>query len=302
MGINPFSKSPEKILAADIEKLRQRRVDVERQLPDAEAAIINRQAAARQLVIDRASDDLVAKAEAAIGDAERREHTIIGALEQLDGEIAAKQAELSAIVDRKDRSKTAATVEGIADDVADVMSRLAQLGQEVVEVFTRAELYTPDAAGMRVLGERITIEIPTTAELLVAGLKAYRDSVIAGSAPAHAREPAAPAPKPAAPALTTRVFSVKPLKWKDPGSPAFTLTRPAYAQVDLPPELAKSAIALHAAIAIDDPQVPNLRRHHPMKFAALPDCVAIDGHVDDEPDPTPVYRDEIARHSAFSGQ
>jgi hypothetical protein len=298
MGL--FTKSPEKALAADLNKFRIRRDEIARQLSDAEAAIIARQSNAERLAIDGAADDGLAKAEAAISDAERHERTLIGALAQLEEQIADMEAKLAAITEAKERKQTAAEIETISADLAAVGAQLVDIGNSLAGVCTRVALVHPDGMGLRVLGERLTAEIPDVVAMVIDGLRAHKNMVLAGNAPATLRAPeASPAPTLPAPP-TIKVFTIKPIRWQDQGNAAFTRHHPGFSQVDLPPPLAERAIALSAAVPVNDPRVGALSRGRAPVHAPLEDCINLDGDDQIEPAAEPEqHHEEPIKHSAF---
>jgi hypothetical protein len=104
----------------------------------------------------------------------------------------------------------------------------------------------------------------------------------------------------AVPPPTTKIFSIKPLRWRDKENPAFIRRHPAFAQADLLPELAKRAIALGAAVLIDHPQVRVLSRGNAPKHAPLAECVAIDGGDEIEVREDKPFDEQRILHSAFA--
>jgi hypothetical protein len=135
--------------------------------------------------------------------------------------------------------------------------------------------------------------------MVIDGLRAHRNMVLAGNAPATLRAPKAP-PAPTLPApATTKLFTLKPVRWRDQGNAAFTRRHPAFSQIDLPPALAERAIVLNAAIAVNDPRVRTLSRGRSPVHAPLEECVCLDENPEPAAEPEQLHEEPI-KHSAFN--
>jgi hypothetical protein len=111
------------------------------------------------------------------------------------------------------------------------------------------------------------MEIRIALESVANLLRSHASQILSGAVPAGLPKPAAPPAPTVTPPATTKIFSTKPLCWRDKENPAFTRRHPAFAQADLLPELADRAVALGAALPIDHPQVRVLSRGNPPKHS-----------------------------------
>lgn len=292
-------------LQADIASLLKRRAVLEKQHDEAQNSAAAKMRAARDLLLADGADPVaIETAENAIRDAEIAVRTRADALVEIGRQIAEVEGKAAKLAEDRQRKQTADEIGAMSAEIGPAGTAAIDALNTLAEVAGRAGTVTADATGVKLACERFAADLPAALELVESLLTSHAQAVLTGHAPATLRQPeAAPTPKVAPPAPTVRVFTTKPIKWRDPSNPVFVLNRPAFSQCDLEPRLAEAALTLKAAIPITDPQVAVLARHYAKdQYAPLSQCVSLDGHDDDDAanEQQPIYQDEIVRHSAFA--
>jgi hypothetical protein len=137
--------------------------------------------------------------------------------------------------------------------------------------------------------------------MVIDGLRAHKNMVLAGNAPATLRAlEASPAPQIPAAATTTTMYLIKPVRWQDQQHAHFTQHRPAFSQADLPVALAEKAMAVGAAIDITDPRVRTLSRGRSPVHAPLEECICLDDNPVEPAAAPEQQHEEPIKHSAFN--
>jgi len=302
--LNPFSnKGPrEKLLAAEILKLRTRATALAGEIGDGEGEIVAKRDELAQLYIPPGTDTgATDRAIANLSTAEATVRAKIAALAKLETLILTKEAELADLINEKVKEETIKTLgtrerrfrtahAGLMTALREYRDSAGDLGPTV-----------PEAKQLEVFADALaTTDLPT-AETLVATLVAnHIRAVRNGTAPAAlpTAEAAAPPPKPASPvAATTPVFTVKPIRWREPSNATMVRYHPQYAPLDLPHELAEEALSKHLAIAITDGRVRDLKRNNAPRHTHPEQCQWLGDPGDAEP--VEAATGERILHSAF---
>jgi hypothetical protein len=254
----PFFRkaSPSAALQADAEKLRVRRNDLAKHLGDASAAVLDRQTNVERLLIDDADAAALSKAQSALSDTERTIRSLTGAIARLDEEISAKDREVAAIADKRQREQTSGEAELVRSDIGPAGAAAINSLINLAEVARRAGGVVNDGTGLHLVAERFAADLPAALELIESSLRSHIAAVLNGSAPAvHARPDVAPAPVvPKQP--TKRVFSMAPLFWRE-GNLDGTCAR--HQDIEMPVEFANRALTLGYAIEPTDEQTRGRR-------------------------------------------
>jgi hypothetical protein len=298
---NPFKGPRERSLAAEITASRIRLADLGRELADAETLVATSQTKLVDLhVAEGISRDTLDKASAAVAAAEREAKAKLAAITKIEASIASKEAELAAIVDTQTRA-TVKTLDArlrrfraVHADALKVLAEYAVAARDLVPV-------VPEAQGLEIFADNLfRVDLPNSERHLGTVVESYIVAVKNGTAPAALQAVFTPPPRlvaePPAPAAT-RVFTIKGVRWKDPANPAMVRFHPQFAALDLPLDLAAQAIGANVALAITDPKVAELKRHHAPKALGLEQCEWIGEPTIDEP-PTPTKSERVL-HSAF---
>jgi hypothetical protein len=298
--VNPFRKSPEKKLQADLDAARNDCVTLTARLRAAEQAVIERQAEARKLARENADEAALDTANGNVRKAQDRAATLAAALDEAKAAVADLERQVAEQADRKLRSESAAKAMQLADECEAAPDKFDTTVNNVLDVASRAGLIIYEAKGVEIFLSSARTEIRIALESVANLLRSHASQILSGAAPAGLPKPeAAPAPMAAAPE-TVKVFTVKPIRWQDQGNAAFTRRHPAFSQIDLAPPLAERAIVLNAAIAVNDPRVRTLSRGHAPVHAPLEDCINLDGDDQIETAAKPEkFDEERVLHSAF---
>jgi hypothetical protein len=242
----------DKRLATELKKQRDLHDNLVKRLEAAEAAVVAAQQNAEALELNEASDAEQAKAGGSNVDAEHRVRTVLGALETTRAKIAEIEAEIASLADAEQRRKTAAEIELIVNDLSAIEQKIVADAAVLVEVASRAEPATLDAAGLRLLGQRLQTEFADAAHVVISGLRAHSVAVIGGHAPAALRRPEPKAPASVVPPEPkVRVFTMTPIKWREGGAEQRSAK---HQQVDLPTAIAARALKTLYAIEMTNPR------------------------------------------------
>ena len=112
-----FKSNPEKTLQRDIETAISGRDKLVARLADADVAVAERGATARQLALNDATDGDLERAKSACRAAKDRVVTFTAALAESERQIATLERERGELFDKKLRAETAAEVEVMAVDL-----------------------------------------------------------------------------------------------------------------------------------------------------------------------------------------
>jgi hypothetical protein len=298
--VNPFRKSPEKKLQADLDVARNDCVTLTTRLSAADQAVIERQAEARKLARANVDEAALDTANGDVRKAQDRAATLAAALDEAKAAVSDLERQVAEQADKTLRTESAAKAMQLADECEAAPDDFDAAVNNILDVASRAGLIIYEAKGVEIFLSSAKTEIRIALELVANLLRSHASQILSGAAPAALPQPAAaPVPMAAAPE-TVKVFTVKPIRWQDQGNAAFTRRHPAFSQIDLVPALAGRAIALDAAIAVDDPRVRTLSRSRSPAHAPLEECVCLDDNpVEPTAEPEQQHEEPI-KHSAFS--
>jgi hypothetical protein len=299
--VNPFRKSPEKKLLADLDAARADCATLTARLGAAEQAALERQAEARKLARDNADEAALDTANGNVRKAQDRVATLAAALDEAKVALGDLERQVAERADKKLRAESAAKAMQLADECEAAPDDFDATVNDILEVASRAALIIHEAKGVEIFLSSARMEIRIALESVANLLRSHASQISNGAAPAGLPKPAPqPAPMAALPP-TTKVFTTKPIRWRDTENPAFTRRHPAFAQADLLPELAERAATLGVALPIDHPQVRVLSKGNAPRHAPLNECVAIDGGDDQiEVAEDKQFDDQRILHSGFA--
>jgi hypothetical protein len=297
--VNLFKKSPEKKLQADLDAARAECAMLAVRVSAAEQALLDRQAEARKLARDNADEAALDTANGNVRKAQDRVATLAAALDEAKAALTDLERQVAEQADKKLRAESAANAMQLADECEAAPDDFDATVNDIMDVASRAALIIHDAKGVEIFLSSARMEIRIALESVANLLRSHASQILSGAAPAGLPKPAAPpAPMAAAPE-TVKVFTVKPIRWQDQGNAAFIRRHPAFSQVDLAPPLAERAIALNAAIPVNDPRVGALSRSHAPVHAPLEECVCLDDNAVEPAAEPEQHHEEPIKHSAF---
>jgi hypothetical protein len=266
--LNPFSNkgsTRDKTLSAEILKSRIRATDLGREIAEGEAEIIIKRDELAQLYSPGNDTAAIDRTTTALAAAEVPVKGKIAALAKLENQVAAKENELADFRDAEIRKRTIEQLQ-VREHRFDAASKslLAALEEYAAATGAIAPV-VPEAQQLHIFAHSLAVnELPVAADLVTTLLGNYVRAIQSRTAPAALPQPAAPAAKPVLVALPeeTRLFTLKPVRWCDPGNPQMVRFHPQFAPLSLPPDLAEKAIAANLAISVVDKRVGELRRAH----------------------------------------
>jgi hypothetical protein len=240
---------PAKDVQSKLDDARDRRAKHVARRDAAVELVGERREELQQAAASAAPDAALDKAEGKLAAAERRVETLEKAIADCDREIADYETKLAAIVDGNQRSETARKLEALVADIVECEAKFYTICEKLNGLAAVAATVVPEAAGIDIYLKGTRAELPAAWELVVSVLRGRARGVLAGHGPAELLQhpAAAPAPIVTAHPQTASVFVTKPVKWLDERGQL--RTAPAWFDAMLPADLAKTAIALGAAIS-----------------------------------------------------
>jgi hypothetical protein len=225
------------------------------------------------------SDDDNAKAET---NALRRVETAAAMLKALEAALAKIEEEISDVQNRADQEREALERNSAADAIE---KQVLAFEKTVEPALTALRAFSKAASELNHLNFEVDAisryahlaasELEIASSLAVAELRSKATSVRSGQSQIPRRAPP-PAPLPPPPEVQ-KIWTIQPIAWTQGGR---TEIRDLNEQVDLSPALAKKAIAIGAAVSLDDPrfnkQVASWRRYHGYGAPDLEQCVRLD--------------------------
>jgi hypothetical protein len=247
-----FRQSPEKSAAKDLDTAQANLSRLKAKLNDAELAVIATKSAAQRAAL--AGDDVALdRAEVDEGAALRRHSTIVAALAEAGKVVALLESQLAETIDKKTRAATAAATAELADELKQAGESLDIALGTMAEVAGRVLLISVEGNGLSVFVSSAKVEVAAAVEVLGMVLHEYGRAVLNNLAPAAMPKPAPEPAKvvPVVKAALVSVFATKPVKWRDADGKQRASGK--CVDVELPPATAKRAIAIGAAVPIDNP-------------------------------------------------
>jgi hypothetical protein len=246
-----FSSNPEKVLQRDFDSARTSRDAVAKRLATAQQLVTEREATLCRLAGEGAPDDALATAERGLSDSERRVETLARSLTEADAKVVKLNAELAAIVDKKQRAATSAELLAMAIDLEQANAGVDIAMNALSKIATRAAVLISEAKGLEIYAASSLIQVPEAVGYVGSLLRERARLVIDGSAPASlptseaAFVPAIPA-KP----VTRRLFALRAISWTDANGDLRVSQK--WHDADLPIPAAERAIATNACVSMHD--------------------------------------------------
>lgn len=249
--MNPFKPDAGKKLERDLDAARLNRDKLTDRLKLAESAVADSRAVAQRLARDGADDDALDPAEAALRAQQDRVVTLTAALAELNQQVARLESESADFADKKLRSETAAAIDALAEDITKAGFAFDKGLAVLADATCRAAAIALDAKGLEAFTVNVRNEVPATVTMIAGVLRARARATIAGTAPANLPQ-AAPAPIPTPPPPPTeRLFMLRHAKYRDDVGLHLI---PRFSDADLPLVVAARALAVGAAVPLNDPR------------------------------------------------
>jgi hypothetical protein len=214
------SSNPEKNLQREIETAKANRQRLSAKLAECEEAITRQATLAKECAVS-GDDAALDVAEASLRAAQDRAATLKTALLDVDQRLAELEQSKAEMADRKLRAETAAEVELLARDLAELAAEFDNAATRLSECTRRVVPIVIDGHGLNNFAGICRSDVPPAVTMLTTLLHAYADDVLAGRAPAAlprcAEETSAQVPAPALP-LKEPHFTYRPVK---EGPPTF---------------------------------------------------------------------------------
>lgn len=220
----------------------------------AQGAVAECTTALQRLAVQGADDAELAAGEAKLRDAERRVSTLAPALAEIETLLAKLEAEQAEMLDKKLRTQTAAATNALADEYLEIAAAYDASTAALGEVAERALAVSMEANGTHIFAQSSRIEVAAATVVVVECLRQHGRAFTNGLAKAEMPKPAPPPakPVPAPPkAPTVRVFSNRPIKWRD--SDGKQVSAGKCVDIDLPVAVAERGLASGACVKLDHP-------------------------------------------------
>jgi hypothetical protein len=242
-------------------------------LNDAELAVIAAKTLAQSLALSGDDAGLDA-AEATERAALHRLGTMRTAHADAGMSLALLESQIAEMLDKKVRAVTASEVDALATDLEGVATECDQVMSKMAAISGRAAMFIPEAMGLEVFASSSKVQVAPAVELVATLMRNHAAAVLNGSVAATVRQPDAIAvPVKFVAPITTRVFSMKAVKWSTPDGLRYVSK---YAQVDLPPHLADKALKSGACVTMDSVQCRTFDGTHVPGSGNLADSVSLD--------------------------
>jgi hypothetical protein len=286
-----FRQSPEKSVVKDRDVAQANVIRLAAKLTEAESAVIATKNATWQVAL-AGDDDGLDAAESVERAALHRLGTLSAAHTEAGKLLALLDSQIAEMQDAKTRAATNAAVLALADELIEVAAAYDASTAALAKVAGHALVVTMEANGLHVFTTSSRIEVDAAAKVVATCLREHGRAVLNGLAPAAMPKPA---PIPAKPvevvkAPLTRVFSTRPVKWRD--ADGAQRAGGKFVDIDVPAATAKRALACGAALALDHPE-------RKKNLGTWPGNVSLANCYDlDAPGATPLQHDPLI-HSAF---
>jgi hypothetical protein len=272
-----FQKAPEKQMAADIGAKIIERDKLVGRLADAENAVDTATLAATALAVDGATDDVLDKAESKLRALSDRVTTLRAALVKLGTTIVGLENAYAEHQDKTRRRETARQCEKMADDLEEVAKDIDPIFERMVEITSRAAAgQIWDAAGLHSYAESSKGQIPAAIAAVAQAIRQHGIRVVANMERATLLQAEAPrATVAVVEPVVSRVFTLQNVKWTDHDGRLMTISK--FADVDLPVETAKRALASRACAPTDSDVRRQWAGNRAVTHPPADECVSIDG-------------------------
>jgi chromosome segregation ATPase len=214
------SSNPEKTLLREIDTAMANRQRLSSKLAESEEAITRQATLAKDGAVS-GDDAALDAAETSLRAAQDRAATLKTALLDVDQRLVELEQAKAEMADRKMRAETAAEVELLARDLAELAAAFDNAATRLSECTRRVVPLVIDAHGLNNFAGICRSDVPPAVTMLITSLRTYADDVLAGRAPAAlprcAEETSAQVSAPALPPEEPH-FTYRPIK---AGPPTF---------------------------------------------------------------------------------
>jgi hypothetical protein len=232
-------------LASVVAKMRTRRDELTNQLEQLKTTVVERQEALEQTIIKGNSEDDLAKAESALGDAQRRVGALMSALSALDSEISEKEAEAIKLARQKAREEAAAAAKADLATFQSMASAFLEAARDPMPAAHQVGVTNWTARELEGLVRTLCAEVPIAVQRAEHEAQNHIAGLLDGSVrpPLAVPEVAPPQPEP----IPTRtVFLLAPVRWRAGGR---IEERNRHQKLDLP--VAEADVALMKGYAVE---------------------------------------------------
>jgi hypothetical protein len=189
-----FKNNPERAVQSEIDAATANRERLSTKLVESEQGVARHAGAAKQAALT-GDDAELDRAEASLRAAQDRSATLKTALTEVDQQLEGLERTKAEIADRKLRAQTAAEIELLVRNMADVSAEYDAAAARLAELTARAVPLLWEARGLDDFINVGRAQVPPAIDNVAHLLRAHADDVIAGKAPATLRRPDAPASK-----------------------------------------------------------------------------------------------------------
>jgi hypothetical protein len=254
-----FKADPAKKMANDLGAARANCDKLIERLAAAEALVLERRAAAKDLARDGASDRDLDLAESELRKAQDRVSTLSAALEETRQQIAALENEQADLADRKLRAATAAAIEERAIRLEASAAAIDAAFAEFTAVTAAAAEISLDGKGLAIFAVSARGEIPPAVAMVVRELRNRAAATLAGTAPAALPTQPPQAVAPPLPPPISSYFSLQNLKFVD-AQQGQQRRVPRFMIIELTERQAANGLRAEIVCKLDDPRVQQLRQ------------------------------------------
>ena len=207
-----YSKRPSDAAAAlqsKADKLRARRVELEKQLASNRTAAADRQRELERLLIDNVAEHKITEVQALSLDAESRARALQSAIVKLDDEINQLEREATDVVDAREREQLAAELTSKVKAFETASKNFVAAGQALAAATAPLMPHCWEASPLKHLSDALTAELPPSSARVAQLMRDHIAAVLTRLAPLPAKAtvaapaPIVQAPKPAEAAIPT---------------------------------------------------------------------------------------------------
>jgi len=195
------------------------------------------------------------------------------ALASLNAQIAVAERKLAAERDQAERKSVADKIEAnivAAEKNLDAIGMLRLFG----EAFGELRVLSYDARQIEEMVKEVARQLELAASAAIGDARSQARQIRDGAMRVPDLRPEPIPALPPAPEQKERVFATKPLRWT--GRDGQLCVAPSRFDVDLPPEAARRAVELGAALSVTDDRVKQLRGSKPFLQPLSKTCVNLD--------------------------
>jgi hypothetical protein len=269
--------------------LSARRSILADRLDIAQTAARARQRDTEWALINADAEDVVKSAEDAASDAARRVQALTAALKRIDEQLSQARAEADRARDHAKRIETAKVHETNLVALKATVPALVEALNEFAEAGAKLDPLVWDIKSLNNIAGTLAAELPdavhrvsTQAEWQIGQILRGETSASLGTSSPSLTVVTAP---------TMEIYTVAGIKWREPSQRAIVHHRRSFSVVDLPVALAERAVAMDAALPLDDVQVAVHRKTQVSAAVPIDDCKWIDGSTD--ADTNEAFSDDI---------